>query len=425
MVTVRRFNLLPLALVLLASGAAVSVFAQIEGNADRGVAPIDSVSNFEVGGITVDIAGKTADAARKRGWREAQRKGWQLLWKKLHGGAGPGLSDGALDSMVSGIVIEDEQIGEHRYVARLGITFDRVRASEVLGVAGRSRRSAPLLLLPVVWDGGVAQSYETRNEWQKAWAVFRTDESPMDYVRAIGNGADPLLLNAAQMSRPGRKWWRALLDQYGAVDVLIAQVQLVHDYPGGPVTGHFSARYGPDNRIIQNFSLRVNSSAALPQLMAEGVKRMDAVYSTALAAGTLKPDTSLILEQIITEEEIEAPPQEEKKPEAVKPNDESVDRPKTGGDDGKPKDPTPQPPPSQIKTITVQVDTPEVGDVMEAESSVRGIPGVKSASTVSTAVGGVSVIRVTFDGDADMLRVALSARGYRVSGGGTSLRIDK
>jgi hypothetical protein len=422
MVTIRRFKILPLALALLAGGAAVGVYAQIEGNADRGVPPIDSVSNFEVGGIMIDIAGKSADAVRKRGWREAQRKGWQLLWKKLHGGNGPGLSDGALDSMVSGIIIEDEQISEHRYVARLGITFDRVRASEVLGVAGKSRRSAPLLLLPIMWDGGVAQSYETRTEWQKAWARFRTDESPMDYVRAIGTGADPLILNVAQTTRPGRKWWRSLLDQYGAVDVLIAQVQIVHDYPGGPITGHFSARYGPDNRIIQNFSLRVNSSAALPQLMAEGVKRMDAVYASALASGMLKPDTSLILEQIITEEEIEAPAPEETKA-TTKPTEAGVEREKTSEIKEPPKEVVP--PPSQIKTITIQVDTPDVGAVMEAESTIRGVPGVKSASTVSTAVGGVSVVRVTFDGDADMLRVALSSRGYQVSGGGTSLRIDK
>ncbi len=423
MLNTRRFKLLPLAFAALASTVAVGVYAQIEGNADRGVPPIDSVSNFEVGGITVDIAGKTADAARKRGWREAQRKGWQLLWKKLHGGNGPGLSDGALDSMVSGIVIEDEQISEHRYIARLGITFDRVRASEVLGVAGKSRRSAPLLLLPVMWDGGVAQSYETRTEWQKAWARFRTDESPMDYVRAIGTGADPLLLNVAQTSRPGRKWWRSLLDQYGAVDVLIAQVQLVHDYPGGPITGHFSARYGPDNKVIQNFTLRVNSSAALPQLMAEGVKRMDAVYASALGSGLLKPDTSLILEEIITEEELQAPPPEDNE-DSTKPTAATVDRPsETKTRDDEPKEPVP--PPSQIKTITIQFDSPDVGAVMEAESTIRGVPGVKSASTVSTAVGGVSVMRVTFDGDADMLRVALSSRGYQVSGGGTSLRIDK
>jgi hypothetical protein len=419
----RRFKLVIAAFCLCAGLIGVSVYGQIEGNSDRGIAPVDSVSNFEVTGITVDVAGKTADLARKRGWREAQRLGWKKLWKKLHGGDGPGLSDGALDSIVSGIAVEEEMISENRYIARLGMTFDRVRASEILGVGGSSRRSAPLLLLPVTIEGGVAQSFETRNPWQKAWAQFRTEESPMDYVRAVGTGADPLLLNIGQTTRPGRKWWRSLLDKYGAVDLLIAQVELKHDYPGGPVTGHFTARYGPDSKVIGRFSLRAESSAAIPKLMEDGVRKMDTLYASALASGLLKPDTSLILEQIITEEEFEEPL--ETPSDKPKDDDKAALAPREKeDDDDKPKEPaTPTAP--EPRTITVQVDTPDVGAVMEAESAVRGIPGIKSASTVSTAVGGVSVIRVLFDGDADMLRVALSSRGYRVSGGGSSLRIEK
>ncbi len=421
----RRFKMVFAAFCLCAGLFGVRAYAQIEGNSDRGIAPVDSVSNFEVTGIVVDVAGKSADLAQKRGWREAQRLGWKKLWKKLHGGDGPGLSDGALDSIVSGIAVEEEMISEHRYIARLGMTFDRVRASEILGVGGSSRRSAPLLLLPVTIEGGIAQSYEARNPWQRAWAQFRTEESPMDYVRAVGTGADPLLLNIGQTTRPGRKWWRALLDDYGAVDLLVAQVELKHDYPGGPVTGYFTARYGPDSKVIGRFSLRAESGAAIPKLMEDGVRKMDTLYSSALASGLLKPDTSLILEQIITEEEFEAPlespsdtPKKDDKPAVATREKEDDD------DNDKPKEPV-VPTAPEPRTITVQVDTPDVGAVMEAESAVRGIPGIKSASTVSTAVGGVSVIRVSFDGDADMLRVALSSRGYRVSGGGSSLRIEK
>ena len=50
-------------------------------------------------------------------------------------------------------------------------------------------------------------------------------------------GADPLLINAAQTDRPGRGWWRNLLDMYGAADILVAEVQLQRLYPGGPARG--------------------------------------------------------------------------------------------------------------------------------------------------------------------------------------------
>ena len=194
-------------LAFLLSVAALSVgaivYAQIEGG-DRGVAPIDSSGSFEVSGIDVDVAAKTAEAARLGGWRLAQRRGWQMLWAKTHGGSGgaPALSDSALDSIVAGIVVDDEQIGPTRYVAKLGVLFDRARTGQILGISGTVSRSAPLLVIPVQWSGGSAQTFETRTDWQKAWARFRSGSSPIDYVRTSGTGGDPLLLNYGQTLPP-------------------------------------------------------------------------------------------------------------------------------------------------------------------------------------------------------------------------------
>ncbi|KAA5683564.1 heavy-metal-associated domain-containing protein, partial [Pseudomonas aeruginosa] len=68
------------------------------------------------------------------GWRLAQRKAWVQLSQRL--GAGGGLvSDGTLDQLVSGIVIENEQIGPTRYIAKLGVLFNRARAASLLGVS--------------------------------------------------------------------------------------------------------------------------------------------------------------------------------------------------------------------------------------------------------------------------------------------------
>ena len=290
-----KFRIVPFLAVIGASLLAAAVIAQIEGG-DRGVAPIDSSGSFEVAGIAVDVRATTAEAARLGGWRIAQRKGWQQLWAKMHGGQGgaPVLGDAALDGIVAGIVVENEQIGPNRYVATLGVLFDRARAGQILGVTGQVSRSAPMLVLPVMWSGGTAYSFEQRTEWQKAWARYRTGNSPIDYVRPSGTGPDPLLLNYGQTQRPGRNWWRMILDQYGAADVLIPQVRLQYSYPGGPVTGFFVARHGPGNEIVSSFALRVESSDKIPAMLDEGVKRIDAVYSDALVMGILRPDPSLI-----------------------------------------------------------------------------------------------------------------------------------
>lgn len=406
MIDISRFlRPVPLAFALVLAGVGAGVIAQIEGG-DRGVAPIDSSSDFEVSGIKVDVAAKNANAARYGGWREAQRQGWRLLWSNVHGSGAPGLSDSALDSIVAGIVVENEQIGPNRYIATLGVLFDRVRAGQILGVSGSTIRSAPLLVIPVQWSGGTPQSFETRTEWQKAWARFRTGGSSIDYVRPSGTGADPLLLNYGQTGRPGRRWWRMLLDQYGAADVLVPQVRLERLWPGGPVIGHFSARFGPDNRPLSSFVLRVGSSAGIPLMMDAGVRRMDQMFSQALADGRLRPDSSLVIEQPV---DVETLPTEET---AVVDSTDATETPDAAATAG-------------TTTYSVQYETPDVASVSSTEAAVRGISGVRFASTGSLALGGVSVMRVTFAGDLGALKAALSARGFKVQEGGGALRISR
>ena len=406
-----KSRFIPVALFLAALGLGAVVYAQIDGG-DRGVAPLDSSGSFEVTGIDVDVAAKSAESARLGGWRLAQRKGWKMLWAKMHGGSSgaPGLSDSALDSIVAGIVVEDEQIGPNRYVAKLGVLFDRARAGQILGVSGSVSRSAPLLVIPVQWSGGAAQTFESKTEWQKAWARFRAGSSPIDYVRPSGTGPDPLLLNYGQTMRPGRVWWRSLLDQYGAADVLVPQARLERMWPGGPVVGHFTARFGPDNREIASFALRVNTSDAIPAMFDEAVRRMDAGYAGALAVGMLRPDPSLVFETPIDPSELLSNSSEALPVEGgidlIENGSASISSPTTAA-------------------YTVQFDTPDVGSVTATESSVRGVPGVKSINTSSLALGGISVMKVTFDGDIGALRLALTARGFRVEEGGGTLRIRR
>ena len=75
--------------------------------------------------------------------------------------------------------------------------------------------------------------------------------------------------------------------------------------------------------------------------------------------------------------------------------------------------------------MTIRVDTPTPGSVDAAESAVRGIGGVGSATVTSLDVGGTSTLRIIYGGDPEALRAALTARGFVVEGGGTSFRIRR
>jgi hypothetical protein len=288
---------LPLALV----GGGI-VVAQIEGP-KRGIAPIASAGDFEVTGVSVNVVGDNAFEARKKGWEQAQRIAWAALWRKTHNEAGAGLSDSTLDGITAAIVVEQEQIGPRRYVAKLGVLFDRARAGQLLGVSGVARRSAPLMLLPVTYSAGAPTVFEQRTSWQRSWAKFRTADSTIDYVRPSGAGGESLLLNAGQPERRSRIWWRTILDQFGAADVIIPIARIERQWPGGPVIGRFSARYGPDNKFLGAFTLRTSSSAGIPAMMDQAVLRMDQLFQSAFSSGRLRADASLVLEPEVVEDE--------------------------------------------------------------------------------------------------------------------------
>ncbi|HKT76492.1 MAG TPA: heavy-metal-associated domain-containing protein [Sphingobium sp.] len=385
--------------------AAAALFAQMEG--ERGVPPIASGGDYQVSGVKVDVLGKDSNSARAAGWRLAERQAWRMLWQRTHGDAGvPALSDSQLEGMISGVEIEYEQVGPTRYIATLGILFDRARTGQLLGVTGANVvHSPPLLVIPVMWDGGSAVSYERINEWQKAWARFRTGESAIDYVRVAGSIADPILLNAGQVGRRGRLWWRVLLDQYGAADVIVPIARIERQWPGGPVLGTFTARYGPDDRLIGSFSLRASADSAIPQMLDEAARRIDQLYTAALNDGRLRPDPSLIIEEPVDADAL------------------AIENATEAGASDVVE--TPVPSAATTSSVSIQFDTPDVGSVAQGEAALRSIPGVRSAATTSLALGGTSVMQVSFDGTADALRAALQARGFAVTASGSSLRIRR
>lgn len=390
------------------------LLAQIEG--ERGIPPVASNGDFEVSGISVNTTGDNAEDARQKGWQEAQRKAWEKLWSSHTGGASaaPALSDSQIDGMVSAVVVEREQLGPRRYIATLGVIFDRARTGQLLGLSGEVARSAPMLVIPVLYQGGVATVFETRTPWQKAWAEFRTSGSAIDYVRPRGDAGDSLLLTAGQLDRRSRTWWRLILDEFGAADVLMPLARLERQYPGGPVRGTFTARYGPDNRFIGSFTLTANDEAALPAMLTQAVERLDRLYADALAAGRLGPDKTLFVEQQVDEKLIADIVAREERAAATD----------TGATDAA----TPAAKPvagAAATTFTVQFATPEPAAVDAALGSVRALSGVQGVSVSSVAVGGTSVMRVTYTGDLGALAAALRGRGWQVTQGSNALSIRK
>ena len=383
-----------LTILFVVVGLSGVVYAQLE-NGERGIAPIDSSGTLEITGIHVDVTAKDAQTARFQGWRVAQRQGFRALWAKTHNrpvSEAPSVPDSTLDGLVSSIVIGREQIGPNRYIADLGILFDRARSAELLGVGGEVQRSVPMILIPVFLTAGTDTTVELRNPWQRAWAEFRTSQSPIDYVRVTGTGVDPLLVNAAQVDRPGRGWWRNIVDLYGAADILVAEVQFHRLYPGGPAFARFIGFHGPDRQPIGSFTISGPAGVSSLAIMRAGVQRMDAMFGDALEAGRLVRDPSLDIP-------LPPPPPEEIVEEA---------------------------PVATARTWTyqVQIVSPDVTIYNFAMAHLRTTSGVKQVVPVAINPGGVSYVNVTYSGDLSVLRALLASRGWSVEQNGFVLRMS-
>ena len=382
----RRRFVIPVLMLLIVAGISGALYAQLE-TADRGILPLDSSGTLEITGIHVDVGAADAQTARYAAWRVAQRQGFRMLWAKMHNAQlnqAPNLPDSTLDDIVSSINVEREQIGPNRYIADLGLLFDRARAAPFLGVeGGEVQRSVPMLLIPITITGGTETSVELRNQWQRAWAQFRTSQSPIDYVRVSGLGIDPMLVNASQTDRPGRGWWRNIIDLYGAADILVAEVQLQRLYPGGPARARFVGRHGPDNEIVGGFTLTAANSDAIPAMMAEGVRRMDELFTTALAAGRLERDPSLNL-----------PPPPITELPAEKPIEKAT---------------------NVANAFQVQISSGgDVNIYNFAMAHLRTLGGIQSATPQLINPTGTSYVLVAYQGSIAQLAAALGGRGWTV-----------
>ncbi len=383
-------------LPLLAAAGLIAAVAVAQQATKRAAVPPPDASGggssaYAVGGIAVDVTAKNVDDARRIAWGQAQRKAWPQLWSRLTGRPeteAPRLSDGQIDAMVAGIESQGERFSANRYIARLGVVFDRSRTAERLGGSLSLLQSPPMLLLPLMIDGGAGTLYQSQTAWRDAWARYRGNVTPIDYVLAQGSAADNLWLNNFQARRSDRAGWRTIMARFDTVDVLLAEAQVTRRFPGGPVRAVFIARHGPDGAELGRFALSVRNEEGLPQLMEDGVRRIDALYADALRAGLLRAEADLAVDLAPLVQDV----------------------PMIG-----------EVPPDGV-TLVIAVITPDAASLAAAERLLRGLSD--DVVVQQLALGGTSRLQIVTAGGEPALRETLAARGWTLErvGGDLVLR---
>jgi hypothetical protein len=210
-----------------------------------------------------------------------------------------------------------------------------------------------------------------------------------------------------------------VLDQFGAADVITPIARLERQWPGGPIRGSFTARFGPDNTYLDSFTLTANDEAGVSAMLNQALVKIDGIYAAALARGELRPDPTLIAEQKALDAVMSAlAAQARARVDETAPVTAVPTPAASAAAAGAAAKPT-------VATFTVQFASPDAADVDAALAAVRGVSGVQSASTSSIAIGGTSVMHVTVASDLEALAAALRARGWQVTVGNNALSIRR
>lgn len=372
-----------------------AIFCLVSGLAagETAQAATNGPGAYKIGGVAVDIVAPNAVEARAAAYREAERRAWPQLYARLTGAepsAAPHLADGVIEGMVAGVEVEAEQFSLTRYIGRLAIVFDRDRASGYLGGANGTQ-APPMLLLPVMIDGGQHLLYRSKTPWIAAWLRFRDAASALDYVMPAGSAGDNVVLTSYQSRRGDRTLWRNILSRFRASDVLTAEIILDRSYPGGPVAALAIARHGPDAVELGRVPLRSATAAGLDAMLDDAVRQVDAIYVRALREGRLNAEKGLIVE--LAPLLVAGPSIGEATPAAS-----------AGG-------------------VEASIVTPDARAWAEIEGLLRGTPTVHGVSLLSLSLGGTSRIVIRSDNPA-ALAYELDKRGLRLAQieGGVLLR---
>jgi hypothetical protein len=125
--------------------------------------------------VSVDTTAKDAVAAKAAGMAEAQRRGLEIVLKRLvPSGELPELSQEDVEGLVEGVSVLNEQMSTTRYIATLDVSFSEQAVKQLLASysLGVSEARAPMIsVLPIVIEGDAVRS-EGAEGWRQAWQAL-------------------------------------------------------------------------------------------------------------------------------------------------------------------------------------------------------------------------------------------------------------
>ena len=153
----------------------------------------DAADLYRIQGVPVDASAESGVAARELAIANGQREGLTRLMRRLTSPAAhdrlPDVSTVPIERYVNSFEIAEEKVGPNQYLGVINVSYIAAQVQGLLGSAGIpyvTRRSDPILVVPVTVAGGVAEALG-RDE-PMAQCVVRGDRGRDDRGRGVAAG---------------------------------------------------------------------------------------------------------------------------------------------------------------------------------------------------------------------------------------------
>lgn len=232
---------------------------------------------FEVRGVKVDVTADTASDARDQAVAEGARTAFRTLLERLtiardHDRL-PDLSQDEIQNYILDFSVEEEKSSAVRYLGTLDFRFKPQEIRKLLiayNIPFAETLSKPVLVVPVIRQGGTAALWDEGNPWYKAWAAQPANAGLLPIVLPLGDLQDMSTLPVDAAIAGDTEKLLATAGRLDAGDALVA-IATVGNVGGTPSVQVEAHRYGSVESAAQ-FSLQAQNGETLAALLQRAAK---------------------------------------------------------------------------------------------------------------------------------------------------------
>ncbi|MDH3737713.1 MAG: DUF2066 domain-containing protein [Alphaproteobacteria bacterium] len=248
---------------------------------------------FSVGDIAVDETAATASQARAAAFRNGQRAALTTLLRRLtrrsdHSNL-PQVDSERREFMVQALEVADERTSSVRYLATMTVSFKPAEVRRLLREAAipfAETPSKPLLVLPVLRQGGAQVLWEEANPWRDAWSELPLNAGLVPLILPVGDLNDITDVDAAQAAEGDPLRLSAIARRYGAGDVLAA-VATVSENAGVIRIDIAAQQIGAPSSGPMVFNFNISDPAVIPKILGESAAGVVASLEEAWKANNV------------------------------------------------------------------------------------------------------------------------------------------